>query len=82
MSVDQYSVTLKGMFSERSLPRSAITAIETRHTGKGALLILWGNFEEKEELTIPANLFAFDEAWHDWLSTYRDLSNDKPLSLF
>ncbi len=80
--VDQYSVTLKRMFSENSLPRSSITAIERVNTGKGTLLTLWGDKEKKEELSIPVNLFAFDEAWDDWLSTYRDLSSDKPLSLF
>lgn len=83
VTVDQYSVTFKNMFSENSLQRSSITAVERRNTaGKGTFLILWGNIEEKEELTIPVNLFAFDEAWDDWLSTYRDLSSDKPLSLF
>jgi hypothetical protein len=80
--VDQYSVTLKTMFSERSLRRSSITAIERVNTGKGTLLILRGSSGEKEELAIAVNLFAFDEAWDDWLSTYRDLSSDKPLSLF
>jgi hypothetical protein len=79
--VDQYSVTLKSMFSENSLRRASITAIERKHTGKGNLLILWGNLDEKENLTI-ADVFAFDDAWDDWLRTFRDLSDDKPLSLF
>lgn len=82
VTVDQYSVTSKDMFSERSLPRSSITAIERVHTGKGTLLVLRGNVEEKEELVIPLDLFAFDAAWDNWLSTYRDLSSDTPLSLF
>ena len=80
--VDQYSVTLKRMFSENSLPRSSITAIERVHTGRGTLLTLWGDVEAKEGLSIAVNLFAFDEAWDDWLSTYIDISSDKPLSLF
>jgi hypothetical protein len=80
--VDQYSVTLKTMFSARSLQRSSITAIERVSTGRGTLLRLWSNTEKKEQLVIPVNLFAFDEDWDDWLSTYRDLSSDKPLSLF
>ncbi len=80
--VDQYSVTFKQMFSVNSLPRSSITAIERVHTGKGTLLTLWGNMEEKQELSIPVSLFAFDEDWYNWLSTYRDLSSDKPLTLF
>jgi hypothetical protein len=80
--VDQYSVTLKGMLSKHSLQRSSITAIETVGTGKGPMLILRGNIEGKESLAIGVNLFAFDEAWDEWLSTYRDLSDDKPLSLF
>lgn len=78
--VDQYSVTLKNMFSQNSLPRSSITTIERVSSGKGTFLRLRGNVEE--ELSIPVFLFAFDEAWDDWLSTYRDLSSDKPLSLF
>jgi len=78
--VDQHSVTLKRMFSENSLPRSSITTIERVNNGKGTLLRLRGNVEG--ELSIPVFLFAFDEAWDDWLSTYRDLSSDKPLSLF
>ena len=45
----------------------------------GSLLKLKGN---TEDLTIEVNLFAFDQAWDDWLSTYRDISSDKPLSLF
>lgn len=32
-------------------------------------------------LAIP-DLFAFDDDWNNWLSTYRDLSADKPISLF
>ena len=82
VTVDQYSITLKGMFSEHSLQRSSITAVETVSTGKGPLLILRGNIDEKESLAIGVNLFAFDQAWDEWLSTYRDLSDNKPLSLF
>jgi hypothetical protein len=81
VTVDQFSVTSKGLFSKNSLQRSSITAIERQHTGKGNCLILWGNLDEKESLTIP-DIFAFDDAWDDWLSTYKDLSDDKPLSLF
>lgn len=81
VTVDQFSVTLKGVFSESSLLRSSITAVERKHTGKSNLLILWGNLDEKQNLAI-ADIFAFDEAWEDWLSTFRDLSEDKPLSLF
>jgi hypothetical protein len=80
--VDGNSVTFKGMFSQYSLQRSSITAVETRNTGKGTLLILRGNIQEEEELTIPVNQFAFDEAWDEWLGTYKDLGSDKPLSLF
>jgi len=80
--LDQYSVTNKGVFSENSLPRSSITAIERLHTGKGTLLMLRGNVQDKEELSIPVFLFAFDETWDDWLGGYRDLSSDQPLSLF
>lgn len=82
VTLDQYSVTVKGMFSEGSLRRSFITAIETRATGRGTLLILRSDTDEKEELTIGVNLFAFDDAWDDWLKTYRNLSHDKPLNLF
>jgi hypothetical protein len=82
VTVDQYSVTLKGMFSEHSLQRSSITAVETVSTGKGPLLILRGNIDEKESLSIGVNLFAFDRAWDEWLSAYRDLSDNKPLGLF
>jgi hypothetical protein len=80
--VDQQSVTLKTMFSKSSLPRSSITAIERVATGRGTLLLLRGNVEKEEELSIPIILFCFDEDWDDWLNTYRDLSGDKPLSLF
>jgi hypothetical protein len=81
VKLDQFSVTVKGPFSEKSLQRSSIKAIETRSYGKGRYLILWGDIDEKESLTIP-NLFAFDEVWDDWLSTCRDLSDNKPISLF
>jgi hypothetical protein len=81
VTVDQYSVTFKSTFSENSLQRSSITAVETKHTGKGNILILWGDIDEKESLAIP-DLFAFDDDWDKWLSTYRDLSSDKPISLF
>ena len=80
--VDQHSVTSQGMFSVSSLPRSSITAVERLATGKGTLLVLRGNVEKREVLSIPVDLFSFDEDWDDWLSTYRDLSSDKPLSLF
>jgi hypothetical protein len=81
VTVDQYSVTFKSTFSENSLQRSSITAVETKHTGKGNILILWGDIDEKESLAIP-DLFAFDDDWDNWLSTYRDLSDDKPINLF
>jgi hypothetical protein len=81
VTVDQFSVTFKGMFSENSLQRSSITAVEIIHTGKGDILRLWGNIDEKEKLDIPA-LFSFDDAWDNWWSPYGDLSDDKPLSLF
>jgi hypothetical protein len=82
VTVDQSLVTYKEMFSAHSLQRSSIKAIERQHTGRANYLILWVNLDEKEYLRIPADLFAFDETWDDWLSTYRDLSDDKPLSLF
>lgn len=82
VTIDQYSVTLKGMFSEHSLQRSSITAVETVSTGRGPSLILRGNPDGKESLSIGVNLFAFDEAWDEWLRNYRDLSDNKPLSLF
>jgi hypothetical protein len=80
--VDQQSITFKAMFSKSSLPRSSITAIERVATGRGTLLVLRGNVEKEEELSIPIILFCFDEDWDDWLNTYRDLSDDRPLSLF
>ena len=80
--VDQYSVTVKGIFRENSVQRSSITAIETVSIGKGPLLMLWTNVDQKKGLAIAVNLFAFDEEWDEWLSSYRDLSDSKPLSLF
>jgi hypothetical protein len=80
--VDQYSVTLKGVFSENSLPRSSITAIRRVSTGKGTSLMFCSNTEATEGLSIGVNLIAFDQAWDDWLGTFRDLSSDRPLSLF
>ena len=64
------------------MQRSSITAVETVATGRGPLLILRGNPDGKESLAIGVNLFAFDEAWDEWLSTCGDLSDNKPLSLF
>lgn len=79
--VDHDSVTMKGMFSARSIQRSSITAVEFKTSGKSHSLILWGDLEQKEHLSIP-DLFAFDDAWDDWWRSYRDLSDGKPLSLF
>jgi hypothetical protein len=79
--VDQTSVTYKGMFSENSLQRSSITAFESQRTGKTPNLILWGNIDQKECLVIP-DMFGFDDEWDGWLSTHKDLSDDKPISLF
>lgn len=81
VTVDQNSVTIRGVFSKKSLQRSSIIAIETKHTGKGSLLILQGDIDKKERLEIPA-IFAFDDDWNNWLNTYRDFSDDKPISLF
>jgi hypothetical protein len=78
--LDRHSVTLKTMFSEHSLQRSSIASIETVHTGKGPLLRL--RAIDGSEMAIGVNLFAFDEAWDEWLSTYTDLGDDKPLGLF
>jgi hypothetical protein len=64
VTVDQYSVTFKGMFSSNSLLRSSITAVETQHTGKNPSLILWGNIDEKECLVFP-DIFGFDDDWDD-----------------
>lgn len=80
VTVDQFSVTFRGVFRAKSLQRSSITAVETKSDGKFNYLILWGNtIDGNERLAIPL-LFAFDEAWYGWLRTYRDLN--KPLSLF
>jgi hypothetical protein len=81
VTVDPSSVTVNAIFSGNSIERSSITAFEVKNTGKGSLLILRGNTDEDEKLVIP-DLFSFDDAWNDWLSTYRDLSDDKPISLF
>lgn len=81
VTVDAHAVTFKGMFSESSLRRTSVTAFERIHTGKGNLLMLRGE-DGSDSLTIPADMFAFDEAWEDWLNTHRDLSDDKPISLF
>jgi hypothetical protein len=81
VAVDQSSVTFGGTFSANSLQRSSITAVETKHTGKGDLLILWGNPDKREKLEIP-DLFAFDEDWENWWGSHRDLSDDRPISLF
>jgi hypothetical protein len=75
------SVTLKGLFLKNSVQRSSIIAIERQHTDRGNYLTRWVNLEEKKGLTI-GDLFAFDQTWDDWLSTYRDISDDKPLRLF
>lgn len=74
--VDPYSVTVKTIFSERLLQRSSIIATDEV---TGSLLKLKS---DPGDLTISDSAFAFDEAWDDWLSTYMDLSSDKPLSLF
>lgn len=79
--VDQFSITFKGMFSQNSLLRSSVTAVEVIDTGKGNILRLWGNIDEKEKLDI-SDLFSFDEAWDDWWNSFRDLSADKPIRLF
>ncbi len=77
--VDQISVTHKGFISERSIPRSSITAVERIVAGRSHSLVLWGNADQKE-LVIP-DLFAFDEDWDSWWRSYRDLSASKPISL-
>jgi hypothetical protein len=80
VTVDQYSVTVQWIFKENSLQRSSITAFERIHTGKDNYLMLRGN-DENDLLMVP-DMFSFDEAWEDWLSADRDLSDDKPISLF
>lgn len=78
--VDQFSVTYKELFFERSIRRSSITAVETKSNGRSHCLILWEKIDEKG-LSIP-DLFAFDEDWDKWWSGYRDLSDNKLISLF
>jgi hypothetical protein len=80
LTLDQNSITLKTTFSEHSLERSSIASIERVNTGKGGLLRL--RAIDGSEMNIGVGLFAFDEAWNEWLSTYTDLSDDKPLTLF
>lgn len=79
--VDHDAVTLKGMFSSESIELPTVTAVEVKKTGKGNLLILWGDLDLKNNLTIP-DLFAFDDDWDSWWNSHRDLSDSKPLSLF
>ena len=81
VTLDKHSVTFKGTFRESSLQCSSITSFERIHTGKANYLMLHGT-NESEYLTIPVDMFRFDDAWHEWLCTYRDLSDDKPMSLF
>lgn len=80
VTVDQGYVTFQGMFSKNSLARSSIAAVETKHTGKGSLLVFWGDTGKEERLTIPA-IFRFDDEWDQWWSSYRNLSDDKPLNI-
>jgi hypothetical protein len=80
VTVDQYSVTVNGMFSESSIQRSSITAFERIHAGKDNYLMLRDD-DESESLMIPG-MFGFDEEWEEWLNAYRDVSDDKPISLF
>jgi hypothetical protein len=80
VTVDQSSVTYKGLFSEKSMRRSSITAVEARG-GRARCVILWADIDQKEALVIP-DLFAWDEGWDHWWSNYRDLSDNKPISLF
>ena len=80
VTVDQSSVTYRGLFSEKSIRRSSITAVEARG-GRALCIILWGDIDQKEGLVIP-DLFAWDEGWDHWWSSYRDLSDNKPISLF
>jgi hypothetical protein len=81
VTVDQSSVTYKGLFSQKSIRHSSITAVETKLGGRSRCLILWGDIDQREALVIP-DLFAFDEGWDHWWSSYRDLSDNKPISLF
>ena len=80
VTVDQDCVTLWTMISRHSLARSSITAVETKHSGKGSLFVFWGDVSKKESLTIP-DLFRFDDEWNRWWSSYRDLSDDRPISI-
>lgn len=80
VTVDQASVTYRGLFSEKSIRRSSITAVEARG-GRARCIILWADIDQKEGLVIP-DLFAWDEDWDHWWSNYRDLSDNKPISLF
>jgi hypothetical protein len=77
LAIDPLSVTLKTMFSERSVPRSSIAAIETV-TGKGSWVIFRA-IDGKELLRIRVDLFSFDLEWDEWLTTYKNLND---LSLF
>jgi hypothetical protein len=77
VAIDPLSVTLKTMFSARPVPRSSIAAIETV-TGKGSWVIFRAT-DGKELLRIRVDMFSFDQAWDEWLSTYRNLND---LSLF
>ena len=78
VTVDQDSVTLNGVFRQRSIQRSSIEEFERVHAGRDNYLLLRGS--AGESLMIP-DLFAFDEAWDDWLSTYKDVSDNKLISL-
>ncbi len=80
VTVDQSSVTVKGMFDESSLQRSAITAFERIHTARDNYIMLRGT-DGGDFLMIP-EMYKFDEAWDDWLRTLKDFSDDKPLTLF
>jgi hypothetical protein len=77
VAIDPLSVTLKTIFSERSVPRFSIAATEIV-VGKGCWLIFRA-IDGKELLRIRVDIFSFDQAWDEWLSTYKNLND---LSLF
>lgn len=78
--VDHDIVTVKGIFRQRSIRRSSIDEFERVHAGRDNYLLLRAS-TTGESLMVP-DLFAFDDDWDDWLRNYRDVSEDKPISLF
>jgi hypothetical protein len=75
---DQESVTVRGVFFTQSIRRRSVSSylIDPGGRNQAASIRLISNSSSESNLDVP-KLFAFDDAWKQWISSLPDIGKEE-----